>query len=118
MIELEHITFACEDPAELATFWQRAVDGERRDLPSFDSEIVDRERGPALLFKEMPKGTERDLPIHLDFAAADRATAVERLTELGASVRETKTESGEGYTATWTVLEDPEGNGFCVTEYE
>jgi len=118
MIELEHITFACDDPAEFAGFWEQALGGERRDMSSFDSGIVDRDGGPALLFKQMPKGTQRDLPIHLDFAATDRATAVERLTDLGASVRETKTESGEDYTATWTVLEDPEGNGFCVTEYE
>lgn len=64
-----------------------------------------------------PKGTKRDLPIYLDLDAEDREATIERLRELGASVRETKTEEFEGFTATWTVLEDPEGNGFWVTEY-
>jgi len=36
---------------------------------------------------------------------------------LGAGVRETKTEVAGDHTATWTVMEDPEGNGFCVFEY-
>ncbi|WP_459191185.1 VOC family protein [Halosimplex sp. J119] len=119
MLEVEHITFACDDPEELATFWERALDGSRRDLSGFDAEIVDREGDrAALLFKELPKGTERDLPLHLDLVTDDRSAAVDRLTDVGATVRETKTESGEGYSATWTVLEDPEDNGFCVTEYD
>jgi len=120
MPDIQFITFACTDPEQLATFWAEAIDGERRPLPaSLDPEIVDRPGdGPDLLFKEQPKGTERDLPIHLDLSTADREETVERLCDLGASVRETKTESYETHTATWTVMEDPEGNGFCVSEYQ
>ncbi|RXK51445.1 VOC family protein [Halorientalis pallida] len=120
MIELEFITVACTEPDELAAFWAAALDGERRELPpSLDPEIVDRPGdGPNLLFKQQPKGTGRDLPIHLDLSTSDREATVERLRELGASVRETKTEEYEAYTATWTVMEDPEGNGFCVSEYQ
>jgi predicted enzyme related to lactoylglutathione lyase len=120
MTELEFITFACSDPDELAAFWAAALDGERRELPpALDPEIVDRPGdGPDLLFKQQPKGTERDLPIHLDLSTSDREATVERLRELGASVRETKTEEYETHTATWTVMEDPEGNGFCVSEYQ
>lgn len=119
MISIQFITFACSDPDRLATFWAEALDGKRRGLPaSLDSEIVDRPGdGPDLLFKEMPKGTERDLPIHLDFETDDREATVERLENLGASARETKTEEFETHTSTWTVMEDPEGNGFCVSEY-
>jgi hypothetical protein len=118
MARLKSITFACEDPDRLAAFWARALDGERRDLPpSIGAEVVDRPDGrPYLLFKEMPRGTERDLPIHLDLAAEDRETEVERLRDLGASVRETRSETFETHTETWTVMEDPGGNGFCVTE--
>jgi hypothetical protein len=104
----------------LASFWAAALDGTRRELPaSLDPEIVDRPGdGPDLLFKDLPKGTERDLPIHLDLSTADREATVDRLRDLGATVRETKTESYETHTATWTVMEDPEGNGFCVSEYQ
>jgi len=120
MVEIEFITTACDEPDRLTSFWARAIDGERRELPpSLDPEIVDRPgEGPDLLFKELPKGTRRDMPIHPDLSVDDRETAVGRLRELGASVRETKTETYETYTSTWTVMEDPEGNGFCVTEYE
>ncbi|QLH81097.1 VOC family protein [Halosimplex pelagicum] len=120
MLEVESITFACEEPDELAAFWEAALDGERRDLPPSvdDTAIVDPTGdAPDLLFREAPKGTERDLPIHLDLSADDREGAVDRLVDLGASVRETKTEAHETFTATWAVLEDPEGNGFCVSEY-
>jgi len=83
MTVVEFITLACTNPDRLASFWERAIDGERRDLPSsLEPEIVDR------------------------------------LRELGASVRETKTETHETRTAVWTILEDPAGNGFCVSEYD
>jgi len=120
MIKLENITVASEDPERLAEFWSEALDGERRSLPeSIDPVMVDIPGdGADMLFKHLPKGTERDLPIHIDLVADDREEAVGRLCELGASVRETKTEGFGAHTEVWTVMEDPEGNGFCVTERE
>lgn len=120
MPALHFVTFACDDPEELAAFWAAALDGERRDLPpSIEDVVVELPNdGPDLLFKgDLAKGTQRDLPIHLDLEGADRTSAVDRLRELGAEVRETKTETFETHTSTWTVMEDPEGNGFCVSEY-
>lgn len=119
MTELQFITFACDDVDRMAEFWRVALDGERRDLPeSIAAEVVERPGdGPHLLFKQQPKGTG-ELPIHLDLSTADREQTVSRLSSLGGSVRETKTETYETHTSTWTVMEDPEGNGFCVTEYE
>ncbi|MCU4799798.1 VOC family protein [Halobacteria archaeon HArc-gm2] len=119
MIKLDHITFACTDPDRLAEFWGQVLDGERRDLPpSVDAVLLERDGdGPDLLFKPMPRGCERDLPIHLDLGTDDRETAVDELRELGASVRATKTETFDGHTNTWAVMEDPAGNGFCVTDY-
>lgn len=120
MPQLHFITVACSDPDELADFWAAALGGERRDLPpSIDDVVVDLPHdGPDLLFKgDLTKGTERDLPIHLDLEVADRESAVERLRDRGASVREHKSETFETHTSTWTVMEDPEGNGFCVSEY-
>lgn len=120
MPELHFVTVACEDADDLAAFWTAALDGERRDLPpSIDNVVVDLpNEGPDLLFKsDLSKGTQRDLPIHLDLEAESRETAVEELRDLGGTVRETKTETFETHTSTWTVMEDPEGNGFCVSEY-
>ena len=119
MTEIEFITFSCTAPERLADFWAAVLDGERRGLPdTLDSVIVERPGdGPDLLFNEHPSGPKDDIPVHLDISAEDREAAVERLSALGATVRETKTETYETHTSTWTVLEDPEGNGFCVTEY-
>jgi len=119
MTSLKFITFSCTKPERLADFWAAALDGERRGLPDeLESVVIERSGdGPDLLFNHHPTDEQRDLPIHLDFSAEDREAAVERLCELGATVRETKTEEFETHTSTWTVLEDPGGNGFCVTEY-
>ena len=118
MAEIGNVTFACEDLPRLAEFWATVLDGERVELPdSFDGELVRRPDGPNLLFNDLPKGTERDLPIHLDLVVEDRETAVERFRDLGGAVRETKSDEFAGQTHTWTVMEDPEGNGFCVSEY-
>ncbi|ELZ00747.1 MULTISPECIES: VOC family protein [Natrialba] len=118
MTQIKTITFACENSSQLASFWAEAMEGDRRDLPSYiDPEVVNLPgEGPDLLFKEMPKGTQRDLPIHIDLTVEDRELTVKRFCDLGASVRETKTETYGPNTETWTIMEDPEGNGFCVTE--
>ena len=118
MIKLEHITFACDDPDNLAAFWAAALDLERRGLPpSADSVILDRPAGPDLLFNELPCESHEDLPVHLDFAVDDREVAERRLGDLGATVRERRSESFEDAIHRWTVMEDPAGNGFCITEY-
>ena len=119
MLRIDHITVDCDDPDRLATFWEMALDGERLDLPgTSEAEMVDRGgEGVALLFKPMARESIQQMPLHLDLGTDDRERAVERLRDLGAGVRETKTEETGEHTATWTVMEDPEGNGFCVFEY-
>ena len=129
MISIEKITFACNSPDRLAAFWERALEFERLDLPPEQAggEPKDPDhvvltdpgdRSPGLLFKRMPKSAPEDIPIHLDLAVPDREAAVDRLESLGASAVETKRERAGDHTAEWTVMEDPEGNGFCVCERE
>jgi hypothetical protein len=65
---------------------------------------------PRLLFQRREKSRAEHYPIHLDFRADDRETEVERLTGLGASTVETKSDAER----TWTVMRDPESNPFCV----
>lgn len=129
MASIANITFACEDPERLAEFWAKAINYELQEAPPGLLEAIEAEggdtnaaaaatdptgQGPRLFFKRMPRSSPAHIPIHLDLAATDRETEVERLTDLGASVVETKTETTGQYTETWTVMRDPEGNGFCV----
>jgi predicted enzyme related to lactoylglutathione lyase len=70
--------------------------------------------GPRLLFERRAKTLTQSIPIHLDLAVEDREAEVERLVSLGATVVETKSETIASFEETWTVMKDPEGNGFCV----
>ena len=129
MASIGNITFAADDPGRLAEFWAAAIDYEVQEAPPGLLEAIEAEggdrnaaaaavdpagRGPRLFFKKLPRSSPEQLPIHLDLEANDRESTVERLTELGATVVETKTETTGPYTETWTVMRDPEGNGFCV----
>lgn len=129
MATIGNITFAAEDPGALAEFWAAAIEYELEAPPPGLIEAIEAEggdtnaaaaatdpedHGPRLFFKKMPKSSPSDIPIHLDLQTTDREAEVDRLRELGASVIETKTEATGPYTETWTVMQDPEGNGFCV----
>jgi hypothetical protein len=126
---LGNITFACEDPDRLAGFWAAALGYVKQEAPPEFMEawlaagrdpngaaaIVDPEgKGPRLLFEMKPKTPTTSIPIHLDLNASDREAEVKRLVGLGAREVETKTRTTGPYTETWTVMKDPEGNGFCV----
>jgi len=119
--ELRDIVIDSRDPASLARFWAEALDAydvrpysdaeiERLRLlgftPESDPSVAVDGPGPTLFFQrsDQPKTTRNR--IHLDVATADRAAEVERLCELGASLRD----EHEGH----CVLLDPEGNEFCV----
>ena len=129
MASLGNITFACEDPDRLAGFWAAALGYVKQEAPPGFMEallaagrdpngaaaIVDPEgRGPRLFFEKKPKSPTTSIPIHLDLNASDREAEVERLVGLGAREVETRTRTTGPYTETWTVMKDPEGNGFCV----
>src|SRR6184192_3124192 len=70
--------------------------------------------GPRLLFQRRPKTPTESIPIHLDLHAEDPEAEVQRLVGLGATMVETKSQRIGTFTETWTVMRDPEGNGFCV----
>ena len=131
---IRNINFSCDEPVRLAEFWQAALGYVEPEIPADVMEAVQAgiERGeldpsawamlvppdgagPRLLFERRPKTKSDSMPIHLDIGAEDREAEVERLRSLGARVRETKSwRVGTSWEETWTVMEDPEGNGFCV----
>ena len=111
MLQLNHVTFACEDPRALAEFWATVLGYEPQ--PSDDDCFI-RGDGPELFFKKMPKSPTIELPIHLDVNVPDREAELERLLGLGAKLVETKSHAIGELSETWTVMRDPEGNGFCI----
>jgi Glyoxalase-like domain len=132
--ELTNITFACENPVPLSEFWAAALGYEPVEPPpevvAEVEKAIDRgeldptgwamlahpERiGPRLLFQRRPKSSPEDIPIHLDLKAEDRHAEVSRLQSLGATKVAERSQTIGPYQELWTVMKDPEGNGFCVS---
>jgi hypothetical protein len=138
------ITFDCADPGALAGFWIEVLGYKYDDPPpGFDtwdealdafgvpperrndaSAAVDPEgNGPRLWFQRVPEGKTAKNRVHLDVRAApglqgeQRMAALEeesaRLTALGAS-RLKRFEPDGGISAGFIVMQDPEGNEFCL----
>jgi catechol 2,3-dioxygenase-like lactoylglutathione lyase family enzyme len=115
-VRVASLVVDCDDPDRVAAFWAEALgfeEVERNDDPA-DPEIVLkdplRRMAPMLFGKGVdPKTTKNRW--HLDLRPKERRDdEVERLTGLGATVLE----GFGGPAATWVVLQDPEGNEFCI----
>ncbi len=112
-LNLGGITLDCTEPRSLAEFWTKALDLE----VTFDAEgqfvqlrsPADKAQPPLNLQKvpEVRAGKNR---MHIDLITDDRAGEVDRLVALGATTGAEHTVPG----LAWTVLQDPEGNEFCV----
>lgn len=103
------ITVDCADPQALAAWWADAVGGE----VSGDEEFVIVSATPVMLgFQRVPEAKLGKNRVHVDFAADDRRAAVDRLVAKGATVVAEHAMSGFA----WTVLQDPEGNEFDVSD--
>jgi predicted enzyme related to lactoylglutathione lyase len=112
VLRLNHITFACDEPARVAEFWTRLLDGYTAEQSG--EAYFGRGDGPELFFNRMEKSPTIELPIHLDVNVPDREAELERLLGLGAKLVETKSHAIGELSETWTVMRDPEGNGFCI----
>ncbi len=112
MLQLNHITFACESPERVAGFWAELLDGYAAERAGESWRAVGE--GPELFFNRMEKSPTIELPIHLDVNVPDREAELQRLLGLGARLVETKSHSAGELSETWTVMRDPEGNGFCI----
>jgi predicted enzyme related to lactoylglutathione lyase len=111
-IQLGAVTIDCTDPRKLAEFWTEAL-GTTIGTDYEGQFIIltpTREGAPSVNLQRVPEERAGKNRVHIDFLTQDRSVEVERLVKLGA------TEVGEHTVPglTWTVLQDPEGNEFCV----
>jgi predicted enzyme related to lactoylglutathione lyase len=114
VLRLKQITFACGDPRGLAAFWAAVLGYEARGTNDSWRAAPANGGDPPLLFRRAPRSPTVELPIHLCVNAPDREAEVKRLLGIGARLVATKREIVGELDETWTVLRDPEGNGFCV----
>jgi len=129
------ITFDCVDPDSLAAFWAAVLGYPAPDLAGRDEHLrsigipesdlgnwcrIDdpEERRPRLFFQRVPEGKVAKNRVHLDVGVTPGGPStpdvidaeVRRLLDLGATVvRPVKDESSY-----FVVMQDPEGNEFCV----
>jgi predicted enzyme related to lactoylglutathione lyase len=105
-----------DDMARAKAFWMAALDYVPRQEPDDTWVIlVPREGAGAQLALALSETPVQDHPrLHLDLYAPDQAAEVERLIGLGA----TRVEDWDGYDedSDFVVLEDTEGNRFCVVD--
>ena len=98
------------DPQMLAQWWADALGWVFVGADPEEFEIrAAPDRLPGLLFAAVPEAKTIKNRLHLDFRPADQAAEVERLLALGAR----RVDVGQ-VDASWVVLEDPEGNEFCI----
>jgi hypothetical protein len=108
-----NITFDCGDVLKMATFWS-AVLGRPLDKGSSGQFAsiggTDAARGePAWYFSKVPEPKRAKNRVHLDLVNPDRS-AVDELIRLGATIVGEREILGHR----WTVMQDPEGNEFCI----
>lgn len=109
---IDTLTVDCADPGVVARFWAEALGWRIADEGGGDVEIADPAgRDRPILFQTVPEAKMAKNRWHLDLrAVTSMAAEVERLVQAGATVLERIDEHGNY----WTVLQDPEGNEFCI----
>jgi hypothetical protein len=109
-LEWEQTIVNARDPGKLGSWWREALGWVVVNDDPDEFEIRPAaDRLPGLLFVPVPELKTSKNRLHLDFRPDDRDAEVDRLLALGA----TRSDVGQGE-QTWTVLQDPEGNEFCI----
>jgi glyoxalase superfamily protein len=115
---LSELIIDCTEPVALSRFWCDVLGYVElsREEPENGIEIGPASgfggAAPTLVFNRNTTRTAGKLPIHFDVNSVDRDQAAElkRLLALGAR----PADIGQTGEESWHVLQDPEGNEFCL----
>ncbi len=114
---ITELILECVDPERLARFWCGVlgyeVIGEEPDGLELGPPGVRFGDGvPTLILSRSDNPRRGQLPLHFDVSpdGSDQETELARLLELGARPADV----GQTGTEPWVVLQDPEGNEFCL----
>jgi hypothetical protein len=114
-VRIGSIVIHCYEFDRMLSFWQEALHYVPRE-PAKDGWVVLRDpagRGPNLSLDRAPeRRSGRRSWLHLDLYTSRAPAEVERLVSLGATPYPWRYRRGDDF----TVLEDPDGNLFCVVQ--
>ena len=112
MLSILCVTFDSENPSIPGKFWSEAL-GWQISKSNEELVVVENPNGGAdLLFLKNPDPRMVKNRVHLDIRPENQTVEVARLENLGAK----RIEIGQSKDprTSWVVMEDPEGNIFCV----
>jgi catechol 2,3-dioxygenase-like lactoylglutathione lyase family enzyme len=114
---ITELVLDCHDPDRLAEFWcavlgYEVIGHEPDGLALGPAGARFGEGPPTLILARTENPRRGKLPLHLDVSPAgvDQETELARLTDLGARPADV----GQTGQESWVVLQDPEGNEFCL----
>ncbi len=114
-LRVSEVVIDCADHGAVVDFWQAALDYDRQEVNEQYVGLAPREKAPGrppILFQKVPEAKIVKNRVHLDFRTESRVDEIARLEALGASVLR----EGSLGSIHWTVMADPEGNEFCVSD--
>jgi catechol 2,3-dioxygenase-like lactoylglutathione lyase family enzyme len=114
---ISELVIDCVDMEKLAAFWSEVLGYEELGREDDEIEIGPPGAGvggpqPTLIFSPSTDPRPAKLRLHIDVNPTDRdqEAELERLLSLGAR----KADIGQTGEESWHVLQDPEGNEFCL----
>jgi predicted enzyme related to lactoylglutathione lyase len=114
MIKIGSIVIDCKENGKMSTFWREALHYDVGRAPDpHDPEpssilAAKSGEGPNVIIDQMEPYRGK---IHIDLYSDDTDADISRLLKLGAKVHRPHEEGTD-----FTILEDPEGNLFCVVD--
>lgn len=123
MVRIKEIVIEAETPSQLARFWAQTLTGfevrvyDEDEIarlasigrtPDTDPTVAVDGPGITMFFRETTRPKKGRGRIHLDLVGRSRSEEVDRILALGASVKAEM----DGF----TVMQDPEGNEFCIQD--
>lgn len=113
-MKIGSVVIDCENFDGMLAFWQEALHYVPRS-PARNGWVILRDpegKNTSVSLNKVPeKGPGRNR-LHFDLYTADQKAEVERLLNLGAIRHEQEYDAGDDF----VVLEDPDGNLFCVVD--
>jgi catechol 2,3-dioxygenase-like lactoylglutathione lyase family enzyme len=108
------VVIDCNDLARMLAFWQQALGYVPREPPESDWVVLRDPEGRRVnvSLQVVPEPRTGKNRLHLDLYTRHQAAEVDRLLALGATRHPRTPQPGDDF----VLLQDPEGNVFCVVD--